>query len=400
MRRHETRARRVGIQAYLWGEVGTYRQSGVSGYIRHLVRGLAGVPGLDEALVYLPSPAPLAELPTVPHLQGRTPWLPLRRPSQRILWEHAVFPFLLWKDRVDLLHAPMNVAPWWTPCPVVVTIVDLAYMRYPYVHPRGRRLYLTAFTRLTVRRARAVIAISDYTREEVVRLLGVPRERIHVTHLGVDGDFRPLPPDQVEAFRRQRGLPERYLLYLGNLEPRKNLPRLVQAYARTGLDIPLVLAGAKGWSYSELFRTVESLDLAGQVLFPGFVPREELPLWYNGATAFLYPSLYEGFGLPPLEAMACGTPVLVSNTSSLPEVVGEAGILVPPDDVEAMAGALQRLVQDTGLRARLRQQGLERTRLFTWERMAQQTVALYQRVLSPDTPADTGQRGSSRAGQG
>jgi glycosyltransferase involved in cell wall biosynthesis len=382
MRGKRSRSRRVGIQAYLWGEAGTYRQSGVSSYIRHLVRGLAGVPGFGEALVYLPSTDPLPDLPPVPHLQSRVPLVPLRRPAQRILWEHTLFPFVLWKDRVDLLHATMNVAPWWSPCPVVVSIMDLAYMRYPHVHPRGRRLYLTAFTRLTVRRARAIITISRFTRDEIVRLLHVPAERIHVTPLGVDSNMRPLPANQVESFRQQRGLPERYLLYLGNIEPRKNLPRLVQAYAQVrDLGVPLVLAGPRGWSYSALFQTVETLGLSEQVLFPGFVAQEELPLWYNGATALLYLSLYEGFGLPPLEAMACGTPVLVSNAASLPEVVGDAGLQVSPDDVDGMAAALQRLVQDAGLRQDLHQRGLERARGFSWERTAQETAALYQRLL-------------------
>ena len=376
--RHEAR---VGIQATLWGEAGTYRQSGVSNYIRHLVRALAGVPSFGEALVYLPAAAPLADMPAVPHMQARVPLIPLRRPAQRILWEHACLPWALLRDRVDLLHATMNVAPWWTPCPVVVSIMDLAYMRYPHVHPRGRRLYLTAFTRLTVRQARAVIAISHFTRDEVVRLLRVPADRVHVTHLGVDGDFRPLSPDQVAAFRRRRGLPESYLLYLGNLEPRKNLTRLVEAYARLQpTATPLVLAGARGWGYAEIFAQVETLGLSGQILFPGFVPREELPLWYNGAIALVYPSFYEGFGLPPLEAMACGTPVLTSNASSLPEVVGAAGLQVPPEDVAVLAAGLRRMVEDEELRADLRERGLERARQFTWERTARETAALYRQV--------------------
>jgi len=373
---------RIGIQATLWGEGSTYRRSGVSNYIRHLVRGLASVPPVGQMLVYLPRTAAQADVPMIPHIQTRAPVIPLRRPAQRILWEHLFLPLFLWRDRVDLLHATMNVAPWWTPCPLVVSIMDLAYIRYPHVHPRGRRLYLTALTQFTVRRARAVIAISNFTRDEVERLLHIPTERIHVTYPGVDGRFRPYPPDQIATFRRQRCLPNRYLLYVGNLEPRKNLPRLVEAYAQIEqLDIPLVLAGARGWGYADLFQRVEALELAGQVLFPGFVPPEELPLWYNGATALVFPSIYEGFGLPPLEAMACGTPVLTSNASSLPEVVGEAGLQVPPDDVDALAAALQQLVQDTELRAELGRRGLKRARRFTWERMAQETAALYQRVL-------------------
>jgi glycosyltransferase involved in cell wall biosynthesis len=374
---------RIGIQAYLWSRAGSYRQSGISTYIRHLVRGQAGVPGPGEILVYLPSTDPVPDVPRAPHLRVRVSPIPLRRPLPRLLWEHTGFPFVLWRDRVDLLHATMNVAPVWTPCPVVVTIHDLAYLRYPHVHPRGRRLYLSAFTRLTVRRAQVIVAVSEYTRGEIEQLLNIPRERIRVIYEGVDADFRPLPHDQVQSFLCRRGLPPSYLLYVGNLEPRKNLTRLVQAYARLARkgETRLVLAGARGWGYDELFRTVEALGLSDDVLFPGFVPREELPLWYNGAQAFVFPSLYEGFGLPPLEAMACGTPVVVSTAASLPEVVGGAGLQVPPDDAKALAAALQRLLDDKALRETLAQRGLTRARRFTWEGMAQKTASLYRQLV-------------------
>lgn len=384
--RNVQRMARVGIEAFLWGQAGTYRQSGVSAYIRHLVRGLAGVPFPGEFLVYLPSSEPLADLPADPRLHARASPFVLQRPSRRILWQHSIFPLLLWQDRVRLLHATMNVAPWWSPCPVVVTVTDLAFRRYPQVHPPGRRLYLGLLTRWTARRARAIIAISEYTRQEVVRLLGVPAERIQVIYLGVDSDFRPLPQDQVESFRRQRGLPDRYFFYLGNLEPRKNLPRLVEAYGRIrDCGVPLVLGGPRGWGYADLFQTVEKLDLAGQVLFPGFVPREELPLWYNAAEALVYPSIYEGFGLPPLEAMACGTPVVASAASSLPEVIGQAGLLVDPQDVAGLAAALRQVLTDQALRGELRRRGLEQARRFTWEKMARETVELYRRLLWEST---------------
>jgi len=382
---------RIGIEAYLWSQAGSYRQSGVSNYIRHLVLGLAEVPPADQLLVYLPSAGPAGDLPAVSRLHARIGPALLRHPAARILWEHSVFPFLLWRDRVDLLHATMNVAPWWSPCPVVVTIHDLAYLRYPQVHPLGRRLYLGAFTRLTVRRAKAIVAVSQYTRREIGQFFRVPMERIHVIYEGYDARFRPLPHEEVEAFRKQRGLPPRYLLYLGNLEPRKNLSRLVQAYARiSGREqVPLVLAGPRGWGYADLFRQVDRLGLSGRVAFPGFVPAEELPLWYNGAEAFVYPSLYEGFGLPPLEAMACGTPVLVSSASSLPEVVGEAGLQVPPEDVDALAEALQRLLDDAELRAALRQRGLEQAGRFSWARMAEETAGLYRQLIEEKDGGDT-----------
>lgn len=374
---------RIGIQAFLWGRAGSYRQSGVSNYIRHLVYGLAETPLPGEILAYLPFTTAPPDIPPSPHLRARPSPIHLGRPALRIAWEHSLFPLLLWRDRVDLLHATMNVAPWWTPCPTVVTIHDLAYMRYPEVHPRGRRMYLTLFTRLTLRRARAVVAVSAYTRGEVIRLLGVPPERVHVIYEGVDADFRPLPPEQVAAFRRQRSLPSRYLLYVGNLEPRKNLPRLIQAFARIGpeVELSLVLVGAKGWGYDAIYRQVAELDLSKRVLFPGFVPREELPLWYNGAEVLVYPSLYEGFGLPPLEAMACGTPVLTSTASSLPEVVGEAGLQVRPDDVEGLATALRRLTTDRELQAELRRRGMQQARRFSWDQMARETADLYRRLV-------------------
>ena len=205
---------------------------------------------------------------------------------------------------------------------------------------------------------------------------------------GVEPRFRPLPADQVAAWRARQGLPERFILYLGTLQPRKNVETLVRAFARwqervpsQARDVVLVLAGAKGWFYERLFRLVEDLRVAGRVVFPGYVPNEDLPWWYNAATVFAYPSLFEGFGLPVLEAMACGTPVLAANTSSLPEIVGDAGILLPPKDVEAWATALCEVVVEAEKRHLLAKRGQERARLFSWERTARETLAVYQEVL-------------------
>jgi glycosyltransferase involved in cell wall biosynthesis len=179
-------------------------------------------------------------------------------------------------------------------------------------------------------------------------------------------------------------LPERFVLFLGTLEPRKNLTTLIEAFARTGMvrqGIKLVIAGGKGWYYQEIFKRVEELDLAGAVRFPGFVPDAELPLWYNAATVFVYPSLYEGFGMPLLEAMACGTPVIGSDASCLPEVVGDAGLLISPHDVEGLADSLERLLTDAGRWADLSQQGRARASAYAWEATAAATVASYRRAL-------------------
>jgi glycosyltransferase involved in cell wall biosynthesis len=210
---------------------------------------------------------------------------------------------------------------------------------------------------------------------------------VDVVYCGVDERFHPRDPAVVAAFRREKHLPERFILFLGTLEPRKNVVSLLEAYARLvasdgGAWPVLVVAGAKGWFYKKIFATVERLNLADKVLFPGYVPEKEKPLWYNAAETFVYPSLFEGFGLPPLEAMACGTPVIVSDTSSLPEVVGEAGIRVPPDDVVALAEAMAATLDDSAARAEWRKRGLARAARFSWHKTAQQTVCVYERALN------------------
>jgi glycosyltransferase involved in cell wall biosynthesis len=188
----------------------------------------------------------------------------------------------------------------------------------------------------------------------------------------------------VETFRRARGLPERFILYLGTLEPRKNVVTLLLAYSRLRADWrpapKLVLAGARGWLFEDVFKTIDQLGLTEHVLLPGFVPADEQALWYNAAAVFAYPSLYEGFGLPPLEAMACGTPVVVSNATSLPEVVGQAGLLVHPTDDGALALALRQALEDDRLASDLRQAGLERAAQFSWRRMALETLRCYEEV--------------------
>ncbi len=267
--------------------------------------------------------------------------------------------------------------------PPVITIHDLSFIRFPHLFRPANRLYLSVLTRLSARRARRLIAVSAHAAAESARLLSVPAERIDVVYHGVDPAFHPLPQGQVAAFRRRRGLPERFLFFVGTLEPRKNLKRLVQAFARLHDDrLGLVLAGGKGWLYTDLFALVENLGLQDRILFPGYVPGQDLPLWYNAALALVYPSLYEGFGLPVLEAQACGTPVLTSNTSSLPEAAGDAAVLVDPYDVAALTAGLEQLLADESLRRGLRLAGLAHAAQFTWSRTAQNTVRVYRRVLA------------------
>ncbi|MCX7707335.1 MAG: glycosyltransferase family 4 protein, partial [Anaerolineae bacterium] len=221
------------------------------------------------------------------------------------------------------------------------------------------------------------------------------RDRVITVYNGVDDAFCPADPAAVAAFRRARGLPDRFILFLGTLEPRKNLGALLRAYAavrtRSGEGTPkLVIAGGKGWFYERILTEVDVLGLGDDVIFPGYVAADELPWWYRAAELFVYPSRFEGFGLPVLEAMACGTPVITTTSSSLPEVAGDAAILVDPDDVSALSDAMERLLADPDLRSALRAAGLQRAARFSWKRTAAETARVHGDVLGLLQPGGAG----------
>ena len=371
----------VAINAHLLSGRAWYRSAGMHQYIYHLLRHLEQA-GDDLRYTVLLGEGALPPDVTLTSLQSR--W-PTSRAAVRVLWEQFAQPWALRRIGAHLVHGPAFVGPVFAPCPVVVTIHDLSFIRFPELFRPANRLYLTVLTRLSARRARRLIAVSAHTAAETTRLLTIPPERIDVVYHGVDPAFRPLPAGEVAAFRQRRGLPERFIFFVGTLEPRKNLVRLVEAFAhiRDG-HVGLVLAGGKGWLYDELFARVEALGLGKEVLFPGYVMNDELPLWYNGATTLAYPSLYEGFGMPVLEAQACGTPVLTSNVSSLPEAAGDAALMVDPRDVEALAAGLNRLLTDEPLRRQLRSAGLAHAGQFTWSHTAQETARVYRRALAKE----------------
>jgi glycosyltransferase involved in cell wall biosynthesis len=270
----------------------------------------------------------------------------------------------------------------------VVTVHDLSFLFFPQSFRALNRSYLRLFTRLSVRRAQRVLAVSESTKRDLVQYYGLSPAKVDVVHNGVDRAFRPLPADVVAAFRRQAGLPDRFILFVGTLEPRKNVVRLIEAYARLPKERPpLVLVGGKGWLYDQIFARVEALNLSNQVHFAGYVLAEDLPLWYNAADLFVYPSLYEGFGLPPLEAMACGTAVITSTASSLPEVVGTAGQMVDPTDTQALATAMEQVLTARDVREQMQAAGLAQAQGFSWERAAQGTVDSYRRALTAEEGA-------------
>ncbi len=369
---------RVALNAHLLSPEAGYRNAGVSQYIQALLRTLPETGADLEFTAYVGA----AVADPFPGWQVRRSRLSGTRPLWRIFWEQALQPAAIRRERADLLHVPVNVGPLARPCPLVVTVHDLSFALYPETFRPLQRLYQAVLARWTARHADRVIAVSESTRADLARLFGVAAERVTVVPNGVDAAYRPLPAEVVEAFRREKGLPERFLLCVGTMEPRKNLPRLLEALARVPEAPPLVVCGGKGWYYDTIYAAIERLGLASRVRLAGFIPQAELPLWYNAATWFVYPSLYEGFGLPALEALACGTPAIVSRTSSLPEVVGDAALLIDPLDVQALAATLARALQDAELAAGLRAAGPRRAAEFSWSRTAERTAAVYRAVLA------------------
>lgn len=270
--------------------------------------------------------------------------------------------------------------------PAVVSCHDLSFIRYPEHHPRERVRHLDRYLQKSLERAERIVTDSTFVRREVIDQFGLSPTKVEAVPLGVDAAFRPLGAEACRPHLDRHGLSyDGYLLAVATVEPRKNLHRLIEAYGRLPKALrnraPLVIAGARGWSTDILEARMSDLQRAGELKRLGYVPEEDLPALYAGCTGFVYPSLYEGFGLPPLEAMASGVPVLTSNASSIPEVVGEAGLLADPEDVEAMTEMLRRAVEDEALRRDLRSKGPERAALFTWDRCVERTIEVYRQVL-------------------
>lgn len=310
---------------------------------------------------------------------------PLPTPHEllRGLWEQTLVPLDVRRRGIDVYHSPNYSLPLALPCTSVVTVHDLAFLD-PRFHKLRMRFYLRVLTQMSLRRADHVIAVSEHTKQELEARFPQVAGRVSVVHPGLDPAFSSPPArDRVNAFRRSVRQHRPYILFVGAIEPRKNLPRLIRAFemamAETRLPHDLVLCGPLGWRYGPTVQALRSSPLRQRIRHMGYVPADDLPLWYAGADLFAYPSLCEGFGFPPLEAMATGTPVLTSNSSSLPEVVGEAAVTAPPTSVEAIAGGMQRVLTDHDFADELRVRGPQRARAFTWAEAAARTIDIYRR---------------------
>jgi glycosyltransferase involved in cell wall biosynthesis len=378
----------IGINAQLLSLGQNYRNGGVSRYIRYLLTELAKAPGEHTYTIYVNGPDVIEQLgvqhPQITYISA--PWSETR-PIERVLWEQGTLPSLLQKQRIDVLHSPVNVLPVRIPrrCATVVTLHDLAFLRYPEVLTRAKSIYHHLFTIRSLRRATKIITVSESTKQDAHELVQIPLERLHAVYPCIDQRFSNVSErEQIQAFRQRHGLTDGYILYLGTLEPRKNIPTLINAYHKLrqdyGVREKLVLAGSKGWLYESIFARVHELGLEAEVIFPGYVADSEQVEWYQAASVFAYPSLYEGFGIPVAEALACGTPVVTSNVSSLPEAGAQIAQCVDPQSVEAICQALYQALTDTELRERSRIQAPSVAQKFSAQLMAQQTIAVYEQA--------------------
>ncbi len=369
---------RIGIDAHAIGAGKTGNET----YTLELVQRLARLPANGHRFfVYL----------TDSHLAAHPPFqsaaLDVRRirPSFSALRLALGFPLEAWLRRLDLFHAQYFLPPN-LHCRTVLTVHDVGFETYPELYDHKHRFLFRSFIPASCERADRIIAVSEFTRQDLVRHYGLPPDKIAVTYNAVGRQYRPLDSDEARSrIAAQYGITEPYVLYVGNLQPRKNLARLVQAFARLRTSVPphkLVLVGQKAFQYGDIFRSVRDSALEEQVVFPGFVPADDLPWLYAGAAVFVYPSIFEGFGLPVIEAMACGAATVTSRGSALQEVAGDAAELADPLDVDQIRRALEKVLTDAQFRARLRQRALRRAAFFAGRDLGAETVRVYEQTAA------------------
>ena len=361
-----------------------HHRGGFGRYVQELATALLAVDIDNEYVAFYNRPTDAqvdAPLDRLPHITTNLPAKPWRMSA--LLAHLTRIP----QDRlfpgIDVFHATDNLLPRLSQVRSVFALQDLIFRFYPETHKPLNRWFLTLMMPRFLQAADAVIAISECTSKDAVRLYGLDEAKIRVIYAAVSPSFHARAPEAISLVRRKYGLPDSFILSVGTIEPRKNLTSLLEAYRalkNEGSDCKLVIVGKKGWLYEGFFMRLRELGLEQEVVFPGFVPDDDLPALYSAADLFAFPSLYEGFGLPVLEAMACGVPVVTSNTSSLPEVAGEAALLVDPKSVEALVAAMRRVLDDTALQAEMRARGLKRANRFTWEETARRTAEVYREV--------------------
>jgi glycosyltransferase involved in cell wall biosynthesis len=366
---------RIGIDAHALGSGSSGNETYYQQLLQHLAK--AATNG-NQYVVYYTHPAGARLVPSSEKL-----YLKRIRPATP-LWRIPVgFPLEFRKEKLDVFHA-QHIIPPLCKCKTVTTIPDIAYEHFPEFFSRFETLRSKVLIRRSADRADHIITVSDYSKKDIVKTYDIDPRKITVTYEGAGDQYFPRDKEKCrEQIAAKYGVTAPFVLYVGRLQERKNLPRLLSAYARLrkdGVDEKLVLVGKKDWMFGNIHAYVESLGLATSVTFAGYVPSADLPAFYNAAEAFVYPSIFEGFGLPVMEAMACGLPVLTSFGSSLEEIAGDAAVLVEPLSEESITKGLGKLLGDLRLRVRLGQAGLVRSASLSFEKTAERTIEVYEMV--------------------
>lgn len=367
---------RIGIDA---STIGT--QGGPRTYVLNLIDGLLRIDNTDEYIIFYNSKEHIGRFPQVREIV-----VPLANPATRLFREHLLMAYYYKKERLDIIHNPKSAISFLRPCKTVATIFDLIPITHPETEKWMARAYWKVQIPIAARYADFVITSSEFAKKEIISRYRTPENKIRVIPISYNRHCRPMPPGpEAVVIRKKYSIPDKYILYVGTIQPRKNIAVLIKAFSslvkRGAIRHKLVITGRKGWLYGPLFELIKDEGMEEKVIFTGFVPDEDLPYIYNGADLFVYLSLFEGFGIPPLEAMACGVPVICSNTTSLPEVVGDAGILVAPSDHKAVEEAVLMIIGSPSLQKELREKGLIQARRFSWERTARETLDVYREVI-------------------
>lgn len=366
---------RIGIDARLV----YYNPAGIGEYIVQLARALAKIQA-DDQFILLQSRKDRKTIIQSNGFVRQSLWTPSHN-----RFEQPALSFEISRLGLDLLHSPDFIPPFRRNCKSVITIHDLAFLLYPHFLTKESARYYGQIDQAW-RKTDHIIAVSETTKKDSIRMLGIPEKKITVIHEAANPIYRRLPEDEVQQHINQKyNFGKKFILFVSTIEPRKNLPGLLHAYRRLRDEYKreelLVLAGANGWLWEEVYETVSKLNLDDTVVFLGRVSSQDLVYLYNAACMLVHPSFYEGFGLTTLEAMNCGTPVIASNTSALPEVVGDAATLIDPHDVDGLTVAMWRLLTDRELKNHYIQKGLKRARKFSWEKAARRTLEIYHKVV-------------------
>jgi glycosyltransferase involved in cell wall biosynthesis len=365
---------RIGLDARAL----TKPNTGIGYYTLSLIRHLLAVDQENEYFLYSNRDYDQSQFGSYPNVRFRP-----GRFGIGTLWVQIVLPWLMIRDRIDVFHSTQAMAPLLGRVPTVVTVLDLIPILFPEQHDRQSNLAAKLYS-LVFNRAKKLIAISDSTKNDLVKVMGIKADKIKTIYLAADRNiFRP--HDDLAQIRLKYSLSKPFILSVGVISPRKNIQRLIEAYAALDRSLrrqyELVIVGKKGWQYEDIFNTIDRLALGDSVRYLGPVEPADLPLLYSSAQIFAYPSLYEGFGLPVLEAMACGTPVITSNVSSLPEVAGDAALYIDPTKTGELTRALDRLLTDNGMQTEMRAKGFAQAKMFSWERCAKETLAVYREAV-------------------